>query len=101
MAVPNVTGRSRADAADALADLGLTLRRAEGGRYDDQVPAGRVMRQSPDARTLVKRGSSVEGVLSLGPRRGKGPPLPGQALPAAQGAASAVGLQAGSIPGGF
>src|SRR5258708_36756373 len=98
MAVPNVTGRSRADAADALADLGLTLRRAEGGRYDDQVPAGRVMRQSPDARTLVKRGSSVEGGLSLGPRRVKVPPLAGPAPPPAPGTPPAIGRLVGRIP---
>jgi serine/threonine-protein kinase len=101
MAVPNVTGLSRAEAADTLADLGLTQRRAEGGRYDDQVPAGRVVRQSPDARTLVKRGSSVEVVLSLGPRRVKVPPLAGKALPAAQVTLSAIGLEVGSILGAF
>jgi serine/threonine-protein kinase len=101
MAVPNVTGMSRAEAADTLADLGLTLRRATGGRYDEQVPAGRVVRQSPDARTLVKRGSSVEVVLSLGPRVVKVPPLAGKALPAAQVTLSAIGLEVGSILGAF
>jgi beta-lactam-binding protein with PASTA domain len=102
MPVPNVTGLTRAEAADLLGDLGLTLRRAEGGgRYDDQVPAGRVVRQSPDPRTLVKRGSSVEVVLSLGPRRVKVPSLAGKALPAAQVTLSAIGLEVGSILGTF
>src|SRR5258708_24186546 len=97
MAVPNVTGRSRADAADALADLGLTMRRAEGGRYDDQVPAGRVVRQSPDARTLVQRGSSVGVVLSLRPRPAQVPPPPRKALPAGPGTPPAVRPAAGSL----
>ncbi|HLX10519.1 MAG TPA: PASTA domain-containing protein [Thermoanaerobaculia bacterium] len=102
MPVPNVTGLTRGEATDMLGDLGLTLRRAEGsGRYDDQVPAGRVVRQSPDPRTLVKRGSSVEVMLSLGPRRVKVPSLAGKALPAAQVTLSAIGLEVGTILGAF
>jgi beta-lactam-binding protein with PASTA domain len=102
MAVPSVVGLTRAEAADLLADLGLSLRRSEaGGRYDDKVPAGRIVRQSPDPRTLVKRGSGVEVVLSLGPRRVKVPDLAGKALPAAQVTLSAVGLEVGSILGAF
>jgi len=101
-AVPNVAGLARPEAADLLADLGLTLRRAEGGgRYDDKVPAGRIVRQSPDPRTLVKRGSGVEVVLSLGPRRVKVPSLAGKALPAAQVTLSAIGLEVGAILGAF
>jgi beta-lactam-binding protein with PASTA domain len=102
MAVPNVTGLARAEAADQLAELGLILRRAEGGgRYDDKVPAGRIVRQTPEPRTLVKRGSGVEVVLSLGPRRVKVPSLAGKALPAAQVTLSAIGLEVGSILGAF
>jgi eukaryotic-like serine/threonine-protein kinase len=102
MAVPSVIGLTRAEAADLLADLGLALRRSEGGgRYDDKVPAGRIVRQSPDPRTLVKRGSSVDVALSLGPRRVKVPDLSGKALPAAQVTLSAIGLEVGSILGAF
>jgi beta-lactam-binding protein with PASTA domain len=102
LAVPDVAGLSRADAADLLADLGLTLRRADGGgRYDDKIAAGRIVRQNPDPHTLVKRGSSVEVVLSLGPRRVKVPDLSGKALPAAQVTLSAIGLDVGSIQGAF
>lgn len=102
MTVPDVTGMNRAEAADLLADLGLTLRRAAGaGRYDDKVPAGRIVRQAPDAHTVVKRGSSVEVVLSLGPRRVKVPSLESKALPAAQVTLSAIGLEVGSILGAF
>jgi eukaryotic-like serine/threonine-protein kinase len=102
MTVPDVTGMSRADAADLLAGLGLTLRRAQGGgRYDDKVTVGKIVRQSPDPRTVVKRGSSVDVVLSLGPRRVKVPDLAGKALPAAQVTLSALGLEVGSILGAF
>ncbi len=99
-AVPSVTGQTRSDAANLLADQGL--RSAEGEpRYDDKVAAGRVARQSPDARTLVKRGSSVSIILSRGPRRVEVPDLTGQPLPAAQAAISGTGLALGRILGAF
>ncbi|HEY0512902.1 MAG TPA: PASTA domain-containing protein [Thermoanaerobaculia bacterium] len=99
-AVPSVVGMPRADAANVLADQGLTLRGAEAaGRYDDKVPAGRIARQIPDPRTLVKRGRPVTVVLSLGPRRVQVPDLVGKTLPAAQSAISGTGLNLGRILG--
>jgi beta-lactam-binding protein with PASTA domain len=101
-AVPPVVGLARADAEHSLLDHGLALRRgSNAARYDDQVPAGRVVRQSPEARTFVKRGSSVEIVTSLGPRRVDVPNLAGKALPAAQVALSALGLGMGTVLGAF
>ncbi len=94
--VPKVTGLSRDDAANALADRGLLLRRvAAKGRYDDAVPAGRVLRQVPDARTLVKRGSGVDLVMSLGPQRLEVPNLATKPFPAAQLLLSSTGLAIG------
>jgi serine/threonine-protein kinase len=93
---------TRADAANVLADQGLAVRNAQGGgRYDDKVPAGRVARQNPDPRTLVKRGSIVTVVLSKGPRRVEVPDLSGKTLPAAQAALSGNGLALGRILGAF
>jgi len=95
-AVPKVAGMTRDEAAVALADRGLTLRRvAPKGRYDDAVPAGRVLRQVPDARTFVKRGSGVDLVLSLGPQRVEVPNLTAKAFPAAQLTLSTTGLAVG------
>lgn len=100
--VPSVVGLSRVDAANALADQGLSLKGGEGaGRYDDKVPAGQVARQNPDARTLVKRGSPVTVAMSLGPRRVDVPDLLGKQLPAAQSALSGSGLSMGRILGAF
>jgi eukaryotic-like serine/threonine-protein kinase len=100
--VPTVAGLTRSDAANMLTDQGLTVRTAEGpGRYDDKVPAGRVARQTPDPRTLVKRGSIVTVVLSLGPRRVEVPDLRARTLPAAQAAISGTGLALGRILGAF
>src|SRR5258706_147473 len=82
--VPSVVGLSRVEAANVLADQGLILKGVEGaGRYDDKLPAGQVARQSPDARTLVKRGSPDAVVMSLGPRWVDGTALLGNPLPAA------------------
>ena len=99
-AVPQLAGLSRGDAANRLADQGLVLRRSsDTGRYDDKIAAGRVVRQNPDARTLVKRGSSVDVALSLGPRRVEVPDLTGKALPAAQVRLSSTGLEVGQLLG--
>lgn len=101
-AVPSVVGMSRSDAANALADQGLTLRmEEEEGRYDEKIPAGQIARQTPDPRTLVKRGRPVSVVLSLGPRRVEVPELLGKNLPAAQAAVSGTGLGLGRILGAF
>jgi beta-lactam-binding protein with PASTA domain len=107
--VPTVVGMSRSQAADLLADQGLTLTGADAGagageaagRYDEKVPAGRVARQTPDPRTFVKRGSRVAVVLSLGPRRVEVPDVLGQGLPAAQASMSGSGLAMGRILGAF
>jgi eukaryotic-like serine/threonine-protein kinase len=94
--VPKITGLTRDEAANALADRGLVLRRvAAKGRYDDAVPAGRVLRQVPDARTLVKRGSGVDLVLSAGPQRIEVPNLAAKPFPTAQVTLSATGLTVG------
>jgi beta-lactam-binding protein with PASTA domain len=100
--IPKVVGMSRAEATTVLADQGLRLRGVEeNGRYDDKVPAGRVLLQSPDARTLVKRGSSVALVLSLGSRRIEVPDLAAKAFPAAQVTLSSAGLVIGQVLSGF
>jgi eukaryotic-like serine/threonine-protein kinase len=100
--VPTLKGLTREEATNQLADHGLALRKVgEQGRYDDKVPAGHVVQQSPDARTLVKRGSGVVLVLSLGPQRVDVPTLAGRSLPAAQAALSGSGLALGKILGAF
>lgn len=98
--VPDVEGLSRAEAAGVLADQGLELKREpDSDRYDDKVPAGQIVQQKPDGRTLVKRGSAVEIVLSLGPQRVEVPELSGKTLPGAQVALSSAGLNVGRILG--
>ena len=98
--MPSGKGLTREEAANRLADQGLELRQVkEPGRYDDEVPAGRVVQQAPDARTRVKRGSGVSVVLSLGPERVKVPDLIGKRLADAQFDLSGSGLALGRIQG--
>jgi eukaryotic-like serine/threonine-protein kinase len=100
--VPSVVGLPRDEAAARLADQGLGLRwDREATRYDEAIPAGHVARQNPDARTYVKRGSSVTVVVSQGPQRLEVPDLGGMTLPAAQAALSGNGLAVGRIQGAF
>lgn len=100
--VPQIEGLSRGEAAARLADQGLRLRGVENQeRYSEKVPVGHVVRQSPDARTLVKRGSGVTVVLSKGPQRVDVPELAGKTLPASQAALSGSGLTVGRLLGAF
>ncbi len=92
---PSLAGLSLDDARGQLADQGLELRVEESGRYDAQVPADHVVQQNPPEGALVKRGSSVEVVPSLGPQRVGVPALGGQGLQSAQVLLSAAGLSLG------
>jgi serine/threonine-protein kinase len=69
--------------------------REAGERYDDEVPAGLILRQQPAAGSLVKRGATVEVAVSLGPQVVTVPDLAGAALPAAQVTLAAAGLAVG------
>jgi eukaryotic-like serine/threonine-protein kinase len=100
--VPVVEGLPRGEAAARLADQGLRLRGVENeGRYSEKVPVGHVVRQNPDARTLVKRGSGVTVVLSKGPQRATVPELGGKPLPEVQATLSGSGLTVGRLLGAF
>ncbi|HZF07573.1 MAG TPA: PASTA domain-containing protein [Thermoanaerobaculia bacterium] len=99
--VPDVVGLSRADAGNRLVERGLALQVAAKGRYDDKVPAGKVLRQIPDARTFVKRGSRVQLVLSSGPQRVEVPDLVAQTFPVAQVTLSGRSLIVGTTLSAF
>ena len=91
--VPDLEAVESAEAESRLDEEGLTLRLGdESGQYDETVPAGAILRLDPPSGTLVKRGSVVEAVVSLGPELVEVPALSGQALQAAQVALSAAGL---------
>ncbi len=63
--VPNVVGKTEAEARSAITSAGLTVGTVTQ-EYSDTVPAGKVIRQTPSAGTEVDRGSAVNIVVSKG-----------------------------------
>lgn len=92
---PDLAGLPVEEARQLLRDQGLEIRIEENGRYDDAVPADHVVRQDPADGALVKRGSGVVVVPSLGPQRIPVPDLDGQGLQSAQVLLAASGLALG------
>ncbi|TVR35996.1 MAG: Stk1 family PASTA domain-containing Ser/Thr kinase [Nitriliruptor sp.] len=65
--VPDVTGDTLEAADDTLQELNLEVE-ATDRRFDDGVPADRIIEQSPSAGSTLFRGDTVEVVVSDGPR---------------------------------
>jgi beta-lactam-binding protein with PASTA domain len=92
---PGLVGRSVEEARQLLQDQGLQLRVEEDGRYDDEVPVEHVIQQNPSEGALVKRGSTVVVIPSLGPQRIPVPDLKDQGIQSAQVLLAAAGLSLG------
>ncbi len=75
--VPNLAGKSDADAAAAAKSLGLNLS-VENRFYSAAVPTNAVLSQSPAAGSRVRRGWQVRVTESLGGQRVPVPDLTGQ-----------------------
>ena len=100
--VPTVVGLTEAGASAALAGAGLDLRVSEDDqRFDETMPAGRVLQQDPTPGSVVKEGAVVEVIVSLGQQLVEVPDLTGQALQAAQVTLQAAGLGLGRTSGVF
>jgi beta-lactam-binding protein with PASTA domain len=95
-AVPELTGRSEAEAREALVERGLALRVADFGRFSADVPAGHVFETRPAGGSFVKRGAEVEVVLSRGEQRVFVPDLGGKSPAAARLTLEAEGLAEGA-----
>jgi serine/threonine-protein kinase len=79
--LPDVVGLSLEEAESRLAAFGLELRRnEERDRFDAEVPAGKVVLQSPKGGTPAKRRGGVEVALSKGRELIEVPDLVGQPM---------------------
>ena len=64
LTLPAVTGQSKEDGTSALDRLGLKVQ--TDYEYSDSVPAGRIIRQSPESNSEVMPGSTVRLTISMG-----------------------------------
>jgi serine/threonine-protein kinase len=63
--VPDLIGKTVAEAQSILASRGLTMRRQD--EFNEQMEAGRILRQDPSAGVSAVRGEAVTIIVSKGP----------------------------------
>jgi serine/threonine-protein kinase len=96
--VPNLKGKSLADATAALSGIGLVV--AQGpDQFSTTVPPGEVMSQDPAAGKPVPRGGTVTLVLSKGPDLVTVPDLTGLDANGIKTALQNAGFTIGAVNG--
>jgi eukaryotic-like serine/threonine-protein kinase len=93
--MPNLVGKSSADAQAILQGRGLQLKVVD--RVYSDLPANAVVRQSPPEGERMKVAQNVHVVLSLGPQNVTTPSLLGESLRVARIQLLQVGLQLGEV----
>jgi serine/threonine-protein kinase len=95
--VPDLVGRSIADATSLASNLDLQLRVEEGKRPDPKVPAEHVLGQDPMAGSAARRQRSVRVWLSSGPHVALAPDLLGETQRSAEIRVAQDGLSIGGV----
>ncbi|GGK69446.1 Stk1 family PASTA domain-containing Ser/Thr kinase [Ornithinimicrobium pekingense] len=100
--VPDVTGRTQQEASALLTSAGLTVQVAPEQVFDDEVPAGSVVTQSPGPSS-VARGTPVTLTVSKGPETVAVPDVVGRQFRSAEEELVGLGLtvKREDIAGGF
>jgi beta-lactam-binding protein with PASTA domain len=93
--MPNLVGKSSADAQAILQGRGLELKVVD--RVYSDLPANTVARQSPSEGERMKVAQNAHVVLSLGPQNVTTPSLVGESLRVARIQLLQVGLQLGEV----
>ena len=93
--MPNLVGKSSADAQAILQGRGLELKVVD--RVYSHLPANTVARQSPPEGERMKVSQNAHVVLSLGPENVTTPSLVGESLRVARIQLLQVGLQLGEV----
>src|SRR6202166_5014658 len=93
--MPNLVGKSSADALAILQGRGLQLKIVD--RVYSDLPQNAVVRQSPPAGEHMKISQDAHAVLSLGPQNVTTPGLVGESLRVARIQLLQVGLQMGEV----
>lgn len=92
--VPNVVGKTQAQARRMLEERGLKLA-VDREIYSDQAPAGQVIKQEPEANRRVRMYRTVFVVVSKGPRMIEVPSVVGLDIRDARLRISQAGLMVG------
>lgn len=92
VSVPDVTGKSEAEAEKLLQDAGLSVQNE--AKYDDNVEAGKVISTDPVAGTELTEGSKVIMYVSQGKEKVEVPNLVGRTYDEAVAALTELGLNA-------
>ena len=92
VSVPDVAGKSEAEAEKLLQDAGLSVQNE--AKYDDNVEAGKVISTDPAAGTELAEGSKVTMYVSQGKEKVEVPNLVGKTYDEAVAALTELGLNA-------
>jgi beta-lactam-binding protein with PASTA domain len=95
--VPNLIGKSIADATAESASLDLEIRVDEGRRPDPKVPADHVLGQDPTPGASARRQRSIRVWLSAGARIARAPNLIGETQRSAEIRVAQDGLFIGPV----
>ncbi|MFK5584011.1 MULTISPECIES: Stk1 family PASTA domain-containing Ser/Thr kinase [unclassified Serinicoccus] len=100
--VPDVTGDTQEEATAQIQEAGLTVTVDPERTFDDEVPEGSVVGQSPTSGSL-ERGSTVTLTISQGPELVTVPQVVGRQFSAAEEELSELGLEVEreDVRGGF
>jgi beta-lactam-binding protein with PASTA domain len=94
--VPNFHGLTAVEALNKAADLGVEMS-IDSRLYSAEIPAGRIITQSPAAGTIVRREWHLRATESLGPQLVAIPNLIGQQSRAASMQLRRIGLDLGTV----
>jgi eukaryotic-like serine/threonine-protein kinase len=97
VSVPDLTGRSIAEATAATSGLELQLRIDDGRRPDPKVPAGHVLGQDPMPGSPVRRQRTIRVWLSAGAHIARAPSLLGETQRSAEIRVAQDGLMIGTV----
>ncbi len=99
-AIPDVTGKTRAEAQTLLTQAGFVVG-AVTDDFSDAVPAGSVVSQQPAANSSAKKGTSVALTLSRGPNLSSVPTVTGMTESEAFKALETAGFSPQALPSEF
>ncbi len=94
--VPKLEGKSLMDALGIVSPLDLSLQQ-EGTDFDESLPAGTILRQTPPSGMQVRAGRAIRVMISKGGQVVFVPDVVGKLLAEAQSMLATDGIQMGAV----